>query len=328
MRRGVIASAALLGMLALGACGSESAGSDPTTTDATSVTPSASPTASEACSPAGEELPETSGEYGDAPELTWPDACAPEGLQVEVLSEGDGPEVGAGAAVLANYAGYVWGSDTAFDSSYDRGKASLFSLNSVVDGWATGIPEHAVGSRLLISIPPDLGYGEAGNANAGIAGTDTIVFVIDVVGTFNADAAGEADAKDVAPDDLPVTIEGDLGEAATLSVDADAAEPTEPAIYPISEGSGDPVAAGQYVAIAYTVTYWDGSSTETSWSPAYGETEETLNPSAGPMVTPLGQGTIFDLLDGVTVGSRVVLVAPGSDGSPAIAVVADVLGTD
>lgn len=313
-------------LLALVACGSEDAGSaDPTTEPTAAAEDTTDPAG--ACEPAGDALPEADGDFGDAPTFTWPDGCAPEGLQVEVLSEGDGTEVGLGAAVVANYAGYVWGSDTPFDSSYERGNPSLFSLNRVVQGWSTGIPGATVGSRLLLSIPPDLGYGEAGNAGAGIAGTDTIVFVVDVVDTFNADMAGEADAAAVADDALPVTVEGELGEAAGLTVASDAESPTEPAVYRVADGTGDPVAMGQFVAVAYTVTYWDGSSNETSWSPGYGEPADAEpGPASGPLVAMLGQGTIFDLLDGVPVGSRVVLVAPGSDGEPALAVVADVLG--
>ena len=38
-----------------------------------------------------------------------------------------------------------------------------------------------VGSRVLIAVPPDQGYGEAGNPDAGIKGTDTLYFVIDVL---------------------------------------------------------------------------------------------------------------------------------------------------
>jgi len=247
------------------------------------------------------------------------------------LSEGDGVEVGPGAAVLANYAGYVWGSDTQFDSSYERGAPTLFSLNSVVEGWTTGIPESTVGSRLLISIPPELGYGEQGNAGAGIGGTDTIVFVIDVVDTYNASDAGQADATPLDVADLPVVVEGELGSAATVSVAADAEPPAEPAVYRIADGTGDPVAMGQSIAVAYSVVYWDGSSPETSWSPAHGESADSDSEGgestpAGPLVATIGQGTIFDLLDGVPVGSRVVLVAPGSATAPAIAVVADVLG--
>jgi peptidylprolyl isomerase len=43
-----------------------------------------------------------------------------------------------------------------------------------------GVP---VGSRVMLVIPPALGYGPAGGqASAGITKTDTLVFVIDVIG--------------------------------------------------------------------------------------------------------------------------------------------------
>ena len=34
---------------------------------------------------------------------------------------------------------------------------------------------------MLLSIPPDLGYGEGGNPDAGIKGTDTLYFVVDIL---------------------------------------------------------------------------------------------------------------------------------------------------
>ena len=39
-----------------------------------------------------------------------------------------------------------------------------------------------IGSRVLITIPPALGYGKDGNTQGGIKGTDTLVFVVDVLG--------------------------------------------------------------------------------------------------------------------------------------------------
>lgn len=39
-----------------------------------------------------------------------------------------------------------------------------------------------VGSRVVLVIPPDLGYGPEGNPGAGIKGTDTLYFVVDVLG--------------------------------------------------------------------------------------------------------------------------------------------------
>jgi len=34
----------------------------------------------------------------------------------------------------------------------------------------------------MLIVPPADGYGKTGNAQAGIKGTDTLVFVVDVVG--------------------------------------------------------------------------------------------------------------------------------------------------
>ena len=34
---------------------------------------------------------------------------------------------------------------------------------------------------MIIAVPPDSGYGEDGNPDAGIKGTDTLYFVVDVL---------------------------------------------------------------------------------------------------------------------------------------------------
>ncbi|WP_258064714.1 FKBP-type peptidyl-prolyl cis-trans isomerase [Rathayibacter sp. AY1E5] len=34
---------------------------------------------------------------------------------------------------------------------------------------------------MLVTIPPSKGYGDQGNQNAGISGTDTLVFVVDIL---------------------------------------------------------------------------------------------------------------------------------------------------
>ena len=38
---------------------------------------------------------------------------------------------------------------------------------------------------MLLVIPPKFGYGSEGNSNAGIKPTDTLVFVVDVLGAYN-----------------------------------------------------------------------------------------------------------------------------------------------
>lgn len=129
-------------------------------------------------------LPTASGGFGDKPVLEFPASAAPEGLGVEVLVQGDGDTVQAGDDLEVNYLGQIWGGSI-FDNSYDRRSSITFGIGvgQVIGGWDEGLVGQQVGSRVLLSIPPHLGYGDRGMPQAGIGGTDTLVFVVDVVGT-------------------------------------------------------------------------------------------------------------------------------------------------
>lgn len=117
-----------------------------------------------------------------APTLTTKSkATPPKGLIVKTVIKGAGPAVKADQTVLAHYTGKIWGTDKQFDSSWERGAPTTFALSQVVKGWSQGLTGVNVGSRVLITIPPDLGYGKEGNAQGGIKGTDTLVFVVDVL---------------------------------------------------------------------------------------------------------------------------------------------------
>jgi peptidylprolyl isomerase len=128
-------------------------------------------------------LPTASGSFGDKPELTFPEGGAPGGLQVQVLEEGTGPVVESGRTIVVNYLGQTWGGHV-FDNSYDRGQTIDFPIGvgAVIGGWDKGLVGRSVGDRVLLSIPPEHGYGMRGVPQAGIGGGDTLVFVVDVVG--------------------------------------------------------------------------------------------------------------------------------------------------
>ena len=129
------------------------------------------------------QLPEASGTFGDKPTLTFPDAAAPAELEVRVLEQGTGDLVEAGDDIVVNYLGQTWGGHV-FDNSYDRGSSINFPIGvgAVIAGWDESLVGQAIGSRVLVSIPPHLGYGERGVPQAGIKGADTLVFVVDIVG--------------------------------------------------------------------------------------------------------------------------------------------------
>ncbi|MFP7695772.1 FKBP-type peptidyl-prolyl cis-trans isomerase [Trueperella sp. LYQ143] len=130
------------------------------------------------------KMPSVAGNFGELPELTFPQDCEPpRGLRVQVLIEGDGPVVRAGDEIEVDYHGQIWNGEI-FDSSYYRDTPSIFPIGvgMVIEGWDEAIVGKQVGSRLLISVPPFKGYGKAGNPRAGITGEDILVFVVDIKG--------------------------------------------------------------------------------------------------------------------------------------------------
>lgn len=95
-----------------------------------------------------------------------------------VVKEGNGPTVTPDMTVTANYLGAVYGAKQPFDESYSK-KPVDFSLQQVVKGWTYGLSGVKVGSRVLLQIPPDLGYGA--QAQSSIPANSTLYFVVDII---------------------------------------------------------------------------------------------------------------------------------------------------
>ena len=118
------------------------------------------------------------------PGIIVPDAEAPDELVVEVLKEGDGPVVTGDAPVRVKYTGVTWDDGEVFDSNWEGGTSAALSLDQVVRGFAEALEGQTVGSQVLAVIPPDLGYGEAGQGP--VPPGATLVFVIDILGLDEA----------------------------------------------------------------------------------------------------------------------------------------------
>jgi FKBP-type peptidyl-prolyl cis-trans isomerase len=121
------------------------------------------------------------------PTITVPaGATAPTQLVSQVLIKGTGPAVTAGQTITAHYTGVIWASGKQFDSSWDRGEPldTIVGQGQVIAGWDEGLVGQTVGSQVLLVIPPDKGYGSTGQESAGISGTDTLVFVVDILDAY------------------------------------------------------------------------------------------------------------------------------------------------
>ena len=103
------------------------------------------------------------------------------GLVVEDLECGDGEEVQRGDLVSVHYTGTLE-NGRKFDSSRDRGQPFQLRLGAgmVIQGWEEGLPGMRVGGTRKLTIPPELGYGEAGRPPE-IPPNSTLVFEIEVL---------------------------------------------------------------------------------------------------------------------------------------------------
>jgi peptidylprolyl isomerase len=118
------------------------------------------------------------------PEVTIPDGPPPAALVVDDLVVGEGEEARSGQQVSVHYVGVAWSTGSQFDASWDRDEPFEFGLGAgeVIRGWDQGVAGMRTGGRRRLTIPPQLGYGERG-AGGAIKGGETLVFVVDLLGT-------------------------------------------------------------------------------------------------------------------------------------------------
>jgi peptidylprolyl isomerase len=122
---------------------------------------------------------------GSKPAITVP-SCAtkPTSLQVTDVVAGSGVAAKAGDSVSVKYAGFGFDNHEQFDASWDNGLGTFavtpLGHAPVIDGWNQGLVGAQVGTRRLLVIPPDLGYGAEGSP-PDIAPNETLIFVVDVV---------------------------------------------------------------------------------------------------------------------------------------------------
>jgi FKBP-type peptidyl-prolyl cis-trans isomerase len=102
----------------------------------------------------------------------------PSGLKYRKITDGNGKKPKATDRVRVHYTGTLI-DGTKFDSSVDRGKPIDFRLNEVIPGWTEGLQLMDEGSKYMLYIPYNLGYGEqpAGSIPPG----STLIFEVELL---------------------------------------------------------------------------------------------------------------------------------------------------
>jgi len=139
------------------------------------------PTGTQAAAPAGLTVQVPAGTNKEA-KVTIPAGAPPKTLISQNLLTGTGLKTVTGDAILASYTGVNWTTKKVFDSSSKNAPVPFqLAPNGAIAGFVKGLTGKTVGSRVVVVIPPAEGYGAAGQPSVGIKGSDTLVFVVDIL---------------------------------------------------------------------------------------------------------------------------------------------------
>lgn len=103
----------------------------------------------------------------------------PEGIQYEIVKEGNGARPTINDKIKAHYRGALLDGKE-FDSSFKRNQPFSAPLRSLIRGWQIAIPLMKEGSHWRLWIPSDLAYGDRG-AGGDIPGGATLLFEVELL---------------------------------------------------------------------------------------------------------------------------------------------------
>ncbi|MBK3637116.1 MULTISPECIES: FKBP-type peptidyl-prolyl cis-trans isomerase [Streptomyces] len=305
-RRSLILAAVPAGLVTLAACGDDKS-------DTSKASDGGSPSAgASSAAPAPKivdgPLPAiTAGvKFGEKPTVAKGTGEPSDQLAVKTVIAGSGRTVAENDYIQANALGQIWDSGKVLLNTYDTKKPLFTQLaqGGTIDGWRYALTGKKIGSRVLFSVPPTWAFGKDGDAQTGIKGTDTLVFVFDIQDTFNSKSS--AKGKDVPQDDaaLPKVGTNTDGKAPSIDIPKTKA-PTALVSNYVIEGDGAALAATDTVLVQYKGVIWDtGKEFDSTYS-----RNALTSFSLQQVVKGWAQG-----LTGKKVGSRVVIVVPPSLG--------------
>ncbi len=250
---------------------------------------------------------------GGTPKVTVPEGFSSASTETKVIKAGGGETVEDGDTVKVNYLAVNGRTGEQFDSSYASGQTATFTLDeaSLLPGFVKALNDQKIGSRILVAIAPEDGFGQA-RAELDLKADDTMVFLFDLVADVPDEAEGTARKL---PADIPkITLDDDDHPDGFKAGGSVTQEPAAPSVDVAIEGDGPVIEAGQNVVTQYVgQIYPDGEVFDSSW--------ERDMPATFQMVEGGAISCFTDQIPGQKVGSRIVLVCPpdsayGAEGRP------------
>ncbi len=104
------------------------------------------------------------------------------GVKVYVIQEGAGASPTMESTVSAYYHGRLK-DGSVFDSAFERGVPADFPLGNVIKGWQVAFQKMKQGSRFVLVIPSEMGYGA--QAQPKIPANSTLIFDCELITFYN-----------------------------------------------------------------------------------------------------------------------------------------------
>ena len=285
----------LLACVVLAGCGGSSKSS------------ASSSSASAGSSPGANTAVTATGAFDKTPAVTIPKAKPGTSLTVKTLIQGTGTTLTKQEALAANFVLYFWqGTSSSLKASTYTASPTVIG-GTMLPGLESALIGKKVGSRILAVIPPAQGYGTSGNAQLGITGSTTLVFVIDVLKAYS-DTAGATGAQVSSGGGVLPTVSAKPGSAPTMTFPS-SSPPSGLVTKTLVKGDGPKVAKGEYVIAQYVGYIWRTKKLfGSSWSSGspFGF---IIGASPAQVIPGWDKGLV-----GQTAGSRVMLAIPPAQG--------------
>lgn len=264
------------------------------------------------------------GAFDETPKVTIPDTEASESLVIRTLIAGNGSVITTADSFAVNYVSYIW--------SGTRSKVAINSFTSfprlltgnLLPGLREALIGKRVGSRILAVVPPAYGYGSAGDPPAGITGSDTLVYVIDLLTEKPDNAAASGRQISAGGGMLPIATPSNSSSKGSSITIPSGRPPRTLITRTLIRGTGQKIGPQQYVICQYTGVVWrTGKIFSSSW-----QLDRPLGFAMDAVPEQVLPGWDQGLA-GQTVGSRVLLVVPPADGYGSQGATGDgITGTD
>lgn len=272
-----------------------------------------SPAAGSCANPFGDgsaNLVSVSGPFGSTPIVDFPTPFVGRDASTSTVTPGSGDVIESGYYV--DFEATVFGSEKEVLTATAYGANNAASQRIPVTAGSSALSDaflcHRAGERFTLTGTA----GEIFDATSG-SGTDpntTVVVVFDVINAYPGSSRG---LPQLAQDGMPAVTSAPGGRPGIAVPDI--APPTELRISTLTKGDGPQISEGQTVVAHYTGVIWGGAVFDSSW-----DANRPADLVAQSFVDNAGVGVVpgfAKALIGQTIGSRVLVVIPPSEGYPA-----------